>query len=239
MSIPASLIPGMAPSATGQAGKRSREGRKAAAQGDAWEAELENAHKGYQECGVALITKRPVPTSPAPRSWVAPQHQKFAGIIRVLSKRSACDYSGCVKVDPFHGRTVMMEAKHTASAATSLPVILRGKASGLQYHQLTELRRVRRFGGYGCVVWKNGDQRLILLPDKIEAYWVTATEAMSNGRRKQVSIPANSFTQFSRDVIRSMDDGREWGEVENWLVPLVQWVREKNNTAASIAGKDE
>jgi len=146
MSFPASFIPGMAPSAIGQAGKRSRTGRKAAAKGDSWEKEVERTHDGYQACGVALISKSPVPTSPAPRKWIAPAFQHLSGMIRGLSKRSDCDYSGCVSVDPFNGRTVMMEPKAT-DAKTSLPVILRGSASGLQYHQLQGLRRGSRSAG--------------------------------------------------------------------------------------------
>ena len=236
MSIPASLIPGLAPSAIGQAGEKSRVGYKSNKAGDAWESELEATHRGYRECGVAMIDKAPVPTSPAPKAWIAPKFHKMAGIIRVLSKRSDCDYTGCVAVPPFNGRTVMMEAKHTVEKP-SLPVILRGKASGLQYHQLTALRRVRRFGGYGCVVWKNGDQRLILMPDQIETYWGVATEAMTNARRKQVSIPGRVFTPFERTNLHRLSDGRLWGDAENWLLPLTRWVSQSTAVQAARKGK--
>lgn len=234
MSIPGRLILGTAPSAIRQAGERSRHGYQAKKQGDAWERELECTHKGYRDCGIALVTKVPVPTIP-----VMIGQGENRRMLRKFSERTACDYTGCVAVDPFSGRAVMMEAKHSADSKPSLPVILRGDGSGLQYHQLTELRRVRRYGGYGCVVWKNGDDRLILLPDQIETVWITATDAMSNGRRKQVSIPARRFQPFSREVIRDMGTGRDWGEVENWLLPLALWVRAKRVAdATDAAGKD-
>ena len=232
MSIPASLIPGMDPSAIGQAGKRSRRGKRSAAEGKAWERELEWTHKGYLECGVAMIDKVPVPTVP-----VMIGQGKAKRMFRRFSERTACDYIGCVAVPPFNGRTAMMEAKHTAKEAPSLVVVLRGSGSGLQFHQLAALHRVRKFGGYGCVVWKNGDQRLILLPDQITVWHAQALRMVSIGR-KSMKIPVRVFESFERQELRNMDSGAPWGDAENWLLPLTRWVK-ANTVAASVAGKVE
>ena len=113
---------------------RRQAGETANAEGTAWEKSLEHAHKAYEHAGIALIEKKPTPTSPAPG-----QRGRSGPKLLIYAARSSYDYHGVLGHDTEPGQAIAMEAKHSSDPKPSMKVVLDGKQSGLQWHQLEAL----------------------------------------------------------------------------------------------------
>lgn len=189
------------------AGKRAQSG------GKGFEGELAAAHAVYERLGVAAIDHLPVTTNPMPRGWLK-DPKAHGGMARILSAKQGFDYYGTIGPNTtphgdLLGRAVAMEAKASAMHKTSLGITDKGP---LRPHQLRALaERHTKFATLTAIVWRNGEERGVLLPDAI----VTAWQDFRLGTRK--SVPWRAFTRYP---VRALDEA---GPVEDWLGVLLAW----------------
>jgi len=171
-------------------------GRAAASLGAAFEDDLDRTHAALRVAGVADIARLPVDTAPAPGRISDPTGKIRPGQLRVLRQRQSFDYRGVLK----GGRSIAVEAKATTSRKTSIKI----GPGGIRPHQLDALAdQYARFNQIGIVVWRNGPDRLVLLPGAV----IEAHHRFSIGERK--SIPASAFARY-----------RLVGGLESYLEPL-------------------
>lgn len=213
---------------------RARVGAEANRAGAQFEKALDEAHAVYREMGYAMIERRPVDTSPMPKNWLSRLGtEKTGGRARILSKRAGYDFYGALgpyagpddDLAAFFGRSVAMEAKHTQTEKTRLPISgdhLKSRGGGLQEHQLRNLvTHHLDYGGVSTVVWKNGSDRLVLLPDML-------VRALEDFEKKGLrSVPESWFVPYK--VLPSVElraDGRttRYRDVEDWLQPVFEWM---------------
>lgn len=188
-----------------------REGGKTAERaGRVFEDALRHAHDVYEKLGIAVIKQLPVPTVPV------------GGGYRRLSARQGYDFEGTLgpnagtTKDPtcWHGLTIAMEAKRCERQA-SFPVLAPEKTGfGLKSHQLRALAKAAEFGAITVVVWKNGDNRLVMLPDAVVSWWHQI--GTSGGR-----VPLAAFQSYDSYIYP------DYGPIEDWLYPVRVWL-EKN-----------
>lgn len=196
---------------------RQMVGKRSQSQGKGFEAELAHAHDVYERNGIAGIDHLPVSTNPMPRGWLK-EPKTHGGIARILSAKQGFDYYGTIggvsrPADALLGRAVAMEAKATAMHKPSLGITDKGP---LRPHQLRALaERFTRFHTLTAIVWRNGEERGVLLPDAI----VTAWQDFRLGTRK--SVPWRAFTRYP---VHAIDDA---GPIEDWLSVLVAWEVER------------
>lgn len=196
-------------------------GARAQADGQRFENMLDIAHATYRSYGIADIYQLPVPTAPA-------KTPPF----RILSHRQRFDYVGVFgpnagpRGNPgaWFGLAIAMEAKASAKRKPSLPIIddrKRGaRGAGIKYHQLDSLVRTwLDFGSVAALVWRNGQDRLVLLPPDL----LTSLEDFLADRRK--SIPADRFTAFDVVPYEARGRGRD-PVVEDWLYTLRCWLEQ-------------
>ena len=193
-------------------------GKRVQNAGKVFEKCIDAANARYRELGMAAIEKLPVATQPMPRAWISGEHQKKSGICRILSERAPFDYYGTmgfVDASPFdvRGRAVAMECKATKTL-TRLPV---GKKTTLKEHQLLACADSwEKFGTISVIVWKNGDERGVLLPDRI----LEASRKYRIGSLK--SLPWDWFTPYP---VRSIGGGEyEGAMIEDWLAPVISFI---------------
>lgn len=137
-------------------------GARAAASGKDFEQALEITHDWYRLKLIADVYRLPVNTAPMPPGWM--RDPKRSGIARILCERQRADYGGFLHKS---GRAVVMEAKALTTRARSLPIIPeKGKGSGLKMHQLRALVEAHRWGAFAALVWRNGEERLVV-PGKV------------------------------------------------------------------------
>ena len=186
-------------------------GAKAQADGLGFENSLDLAHKAFRARGIAWIEHLPVPTVPA------------GPVLRRLSRKQRYDYDGVLgpnagpsyDLGRWFGLAIAMEAKATAEQKPSLPIVKEdGSSGGLKIHQLDALAEAwRDFGVIAVLVWRNGDQRLVLLPPAVDRAHRTFH---AGGRR---SIPVAAFEPF--DVVPYP----QHSIVEDWLYPVRGWLQ--------------
>jgi len=205
--------------------------------GAKYETRLSRAHEVYAKSGLASIRRLPVPTAPIPGKYIHIIDRAMgpgrAHTLRSLVSRQGYDYMGVFgpnagpdfQLDRYHGRAIAMEAKRTSEKSTSLPIIADDKkGSGLQFHQLDALATdYRDFGVVSVLCWQNGDQGMVLLPDKILE---THTRFMSGGRK---SIPVAEFVPY--DVVTYPSHG----DIEDWLYPVRLWLESNDAPSSSLS----
>lgn len=212
------------PVATGTRDQASR-GRRATSAGKAFEQRLTWAHQCYAENGIAQIYKAEVPTQPAPRHLLA--RQAAYGMVRIFSARAKPDYYGAFTyiagIDRF-ATPIQMEAKSNGEHANFLRIRAKSqKEHGVKEAQLeTLVNDWRRFGIVGVLVWLNGDDRLIFLPD-------TLASAMAGFRNGTVDrLRAEDATTFPRVQMP------QYGYIEHWLGPAVAWWSAYHTTPVQV-----
>jgi hypothetical protein len=196
-------------------------GSRGMALGAAFEDSLDqHAHEAYRHHGIADICKLPVPT-------------RSIGINRrVLTSRQRYDFEG--RLGPmagptqapsaYHGSAIVMESKATGSSKTSLAITKSTKNTGISGHQLEALAIATcMWGAVGVVVWKNGDKRLVLTPDRV----IKANAIYQQGGRK--SIPADEFVAYDRAEYPG------YGKIEDWLYPVRCWIENNGLPSATMA----
>lgn len=201
---------------------RSNAGKAGAAGGRGFEADLEYTHRIYRSQLRADIVKLPVPTVPMPRAWLR-NPTSHGGIARVLSERQRADYFGTVLAsgitDPLglkgcHSIPIAMEAKATSERAASLPILAAGKAGfGVKIHQLEGLvHGWRRFGTVGVLVWRNGFERLVIMPPQLD----TALSQFRLSTLRRIPIDWAWRYAAGRD--------KEHDVIEDWLSAVLAWM---------------
>ena len=186
---------------------RRNQGKAAVISGRGFEGELEHTHDLYRQRGRADIYRLPVFTQPAPRTWLA-DPRKF-GVVRILAEQQRTDYAGTLG-GVHRGRSIVMEAKSSVDRQASLAILRPDqKGGGVKLHQLSAIvHGWRNFGTMGCIVWKNGIERLIFLPPVLT--W--------------------AFDEFRLGRVRRLQsaDGKPYvrGEmgIEDWLTPAVEFL---------------
>jgi hypothetical protein len=197
-------------------------GARAQADGQQFESTLDRTHAAYRDYGLARIDRMPVPTAPAGQLRGYRLPRQLYGMLRVLTKRQGFDYYGTFgpNAGPRHefgrwfGLSIAMEAKSTAEAHSSLRIIGKdGKGGGIRIHQLDALAdSYLDFGVISVVVWRNGPDRLVLLPPAV----ALARDRFRAGGRK--SVPVAEFTSF--DVVPY----DRYPVVEDWLYTVRGWL---------------
>jgi penicillin-binding protein-related factor A (putative recombinase) len=187
-------------------------GMRAEAAGRRFEDALARTHAAYRDHGLADIQRLPVPTRPYGERN-----------LRVLAERQGYDFIGLlgpnagpdVHLGAYHGRAVVMEAKRSSERAASLPIRRAGQEGfGVKIHQLDALADAYLdFGAIAVIVWRNGEQGLVLLPPDVLA----AREATKEDRWR---IPAAAFEPY-----QTVSYPRH-PEVEDWLFSVRTWLEE-------------
>lgn len=72
--------------------------------------------------------------------------------------RGGCDFFGFTS----RGAHVAIEAKQCGEERNSLPLWKTGEGFGVKVHQMQHLREVAKAGGFGLIVWKRGENFIIL-----------------------------------------------------------------------------
>lgn len=194
---------------------RQLRGKATQGRGKSFEAEINAANAAYERLGMARIEQLPVATQPMPKTWLAREHQPKSGIARILAERAPFDYYGTlgeIGARPLanRGRAIAMECKATEKHATRLAI---GKNATLKEHQLRACAESwQRFGTVTCIVWRNGDQRGVLTPDRIVDAW----QKYRIGSRK--SIPWDRFLPYP---IKRLEDAAPH---EHWLEPVIAFI---------------
>ncbi|MEO0511810.1 MAG: hypothetical protein AAF108_02820 [Planctomycetota bacterium] len=193
--------------------KRVLAGGSAARIGSRFEKDLEATHTVYDIRGNAKIWRVPVNTAPLPPKALA--DKSYMGRARVLSEPAPFDYVGVLA----NGVACGIEAKANQEEKTSLPIsgalTKTGKKQqsrgGVRLHQLEACVEIAWQGGIGIIVWRHGNRRGVLMPDRVRE----AMELYRLGNRK--SIPWSAFTEYRwrRDL-----EGRV---LEDWLTPVLEW----------------
>ena len=177
--------------------------------GRAWESALESAHRAYYDHGLAWVMKLPVPTvyvGEGRRRVVARQNWDYSGVFG--PNAGPIGHEGL-----YHGLAIAMEAKANDKPKTSMRVVDSTKTSGLSLHQLGALHMAYMdWGVVSVVVWRNGPDVLVLLPDDLVKAW----DLIENGDRK--SIPVSMFTEC--DVCPYP----EHPPIHDWLFPVRCWL---------------
>lgn len=174
-------------------------GKAAQRLGASFERALEFTHTAWEAKGLARIQRLPVDTFFAPKRIKDPLGQFRTGQIKILASRQGFDYRG----ELASGRSVTMEAKATGIHKTNIAIGERG----IRPHQLQKLADgIRRFNALGLIVWNNGGQRLVLLPDEV----VAAADRYAAGQTK--SINHEIFRPY--DVMGGIED--YLGRVQEW-----------------------
>ncbi len=196
-------------------------GKRVQNAGKVFEKHIEQANARYRELGIASIEKLPVATQPMPRNWIAKAHQQKSGICRILSERAPFDFYGTLGpcgARPLdnRGRAIAMECKGT-QAKTRLPV---GPKMTLKAHQLLACADSwEKFGTVAVIVWKNGEERGVLLPDAV----LDCARKYRIGTVK--SIKWDLFTPYS---VRSIGGSEFEGEmIEDWMAPVLSFINEQ------------
>ena len=88
--------------------------------------------------------------------------------------RGGCDFFGF----NHHGAHVAIEAKQCGVERKSLPLWKADEGFGVKVHQMQHLREVANAGGFGLIVWKRGENVVILdtLPLDMECTSFKATD---------------------------------------------------------------
>ncbi len=205
-------------------------GKRTQRDGKNFEAFIDQANDQYMIGGLANIVKLPVGTQPMPKTWLKRDHAKMSGIARILSERAPFDYYGTLGMcgpagdeSRWFGRAVGMECKSTIESKR----IAVGPKSTIKEHQLKACAEAwSKFGTIAVIVWNNGDDRGVLLPDKIVRAW----QRYRLGARGSKGIPWEEFTPYT---IRRIDgDGPN---IEDWLKPVLSFMKlhlEKADEAA-------
>lgn len=189
------LTPIRDPEASPTAAETGREAQKL---GRLFEAALQTTHEAWKIQGRAEIDRMPVDHGPAPKTVKDVSGRLPQGILRVLRERQGFDYQGVVA----GGRSIAIEAKASSKGKPSLEIGNRG----IKPHQLERLAvGWARFGRIPAIVWLNGDQRLILMPEAI----VEAFELYRSNTRKSVPI-------------RVWDGYEVTNGLEDYLTPLME-----------------
>lgn len=195
---------------------RQLAGKMAQSRGKSFEAEINMANAEYARLGMARIEQLPVATQPMPRTWIDREHQKKSGICRILAERAPFDYYGTIgeigaRPTLNRGRAIAMECKHTAEHKTRLPV---GDKRTLKAHQLHACADAwHRFGTIVAIVWRNGEQRGVLGPNKILDY----SQRLRLGEIK--SIPWSDFIPYPIKRIE-----KHGITIEHWMSPIIAWI---------------
>lgn len=189
---------------------KANQGKSAQLGGRGFEGALEFTHDTYRRSRRADVFKLPVSTQPMPRSWLA--DPKRFGVGRILAERQRADYVGTFGDGHYRGRALAMEAKATTDRQASLPILRDGeKGFGLKLHQLEHLvRGWTDFGCVGVVVWKNGHERLLILPDILAWYF---NEFRLGKVRRIQAVDAVPYLR-----------GGFAGDEEDWLSPVGKWL---------------
>lgn len=193
---------------------RSGQGRLAQATGRGFENDLEWTHGRFRIAGRADVFKLPVETAPIPRAWLR-DPTAHGGMCRILSARQRADYFGAVgPAEPdLLGRALVMEAKYSSERAASIPILREDqKGSGLKAHQLEALVNAAAFGTLAAVVWRNGHERLIFLPDVLAWAWAE----FRLGKIKRLAAV---------DGVPYMREGDGGNVIDDWLTPLLAFGR--------------
>jgi len=204
-------------------------GKRVQRDGKNFEAFIDQANAHYELCGLAKVEKLPVATQPMPKKWLHRDHWMKSGIARILSERAPFDYYGTLGMcgpagdeSRWYGRAVAMECKST-QANTRLAV---GPKATLKEHQLAACATSwSRFGTVAVIVWNNGEERGVLLPNQIVHAW----QQYRLGSRGSKGIPWSKFTPYP---LRRIDEGPT---IEDWLTPVLSFMKlhmEKADEAA-------
>lgn len=223
--------------------KRHVAGVQGQESGQDFEQALSQSHEAYLAGGLAWIDQLPVPTVPVrgelAQSIAARLGAARLGGLRQLSRRQGYDFFGHFgpeagpPTDPgaWHGLAIAMEAKRSTEQTTSLPIasprMEKGHiayGTGLRDTQLDALvAAYMDFGVVSAVVWRNGNQGLVLLPDAIHAAWA----AFHAGGRK--SIPVSQFQPY--DVV----DYPRTFNVHDWLFPVRCWLEKNGRPSPALS----
>lgn len=167
-------------------------GKRAQGGGKDFEKALDYTHARYAAEDRAIVYRLPVNTAPMPPVWL--KDPKRSGICRILAERQRADYAGFLPT----GRAIVMEAKATTERARSLAI---SPKAGLKPHQLRALAEAHVWGALAVLVWRNGEDRLVLTGDAL----VTADRAHRTG----------SLTRLDRSLFRPYSHDLRTGE--DWL----------------------
>lgn len=200
---------------------RHQAGGRAAKAGESFEQLLDKAHRGFDEHGIAKVRRLPVPT------------KAIGARMRVIVARQGYDYVGTFgpnagpTADPgaWHGLTIAMEAKSNAERKGTMRIIRDKKdGAGIQWHQLQALSEAyAEWGAAAALVWRNGADRLVLMPDVITA---AAREAEAGTR---VSIAAAEFVPYQEAVYPKA------GAVEDWIYEIRCWLENHGRPGPATA----
>ncbi len=193
-------------------------GAKASRIGKDFEDALDITNRAYEAHGHVWMRKLPVPTV------------YIGNGLRRLSAKQGWDYYGLFGPNAgpkgnegmYYGLAIAMEAKATEKSKASMPVTeSTASGGGISYHQLKSLAHViQDWGMVGVIVWMNGGDLMVLLPDDI-----LAAKVMFDDKVRK-SIPRDMFT--AAEVVSYPNHPH----VFDWLYVVRLWL-EKNGLPSS------